>query len=815
MRLSIRYPPAANNNARRVIAALALPYNSPRVSRQNLSSYKEGGMSRHLLVLSLLVVATTAATADDWQFIGPKNFGARVISLAVDPKNPNHVFAGSASGGLWEKKDASSNWSYVNTSFPVLGVGAIAIHPRDSSVIYIGTGEVYGHGRTTSRGFDVQNSRGQYGIGILRTVDGGKTWTKSLDWKASDRTGVQDLAIVPNGEGFTVWAATSEGVYRLDSSKTAEKDSWTKSLAVVAATSLSVHPQRPDELVAVCGNFASTGNGIYKTKDGGKTWRRIANGTPATFGGKGEIARAPSRPDTLYATLGNLNTLTFSSAGVMFDANGNYVPGKTDPNNLYKCFYVPGTTGPSGWTLKSTDAGETWQTQLTEQDLGNTQGWYARALAVDATNPSSLFMGYMVPYRSFDGGKNQINSWVPARFVMQAVYDQANPSLIFVDFHSIVLAPSNPDILYYACDQGVYRSTDRGLSAVRFNDGLDLMQFYRGSAMSQKDPNFIAGNPQDYGPGFMHYLGAGKWRIEIGYGYEVGFAALDDTNDILFLGHHTNTTLSRWQNGATPQPDPQYTACYIPDVNPFDRSTNCLDNASYNSPIVSAPSNPNVLYAARDVLYKSVRIADHTWASDDKQGCTNNFAPGVTWAPTNDGEGLDGNPIFTVAISRKDENNLILATSPRYKRMHVYATSDGGRTYRDLTNNLPGDALPMAIARDSNNENILYITLGGYGMPKVWRLDMSAPAPQSWENRGAGLPDVWASGLAVDPKDSRSLYVATDEGVFRSTDTGASWTKWSEGLYPGVMSIELQLAERYRLLRLFTHGNGVWERRLP
>jgi hypothetical protein len=89
-----------------------------------------------------------------------------------------------------------------------------------------------------------------------------------------------------------------------------------------------VHPQRPDEVVAVCGNFASTGNGIYKTKDGGRTWRRIANGTPASFGGKGIVARAPSRPDTLYATLGNLNTLTFSSAGVMFDASGNYVPGK-------------------------------------------------------------------------------------------------------------------------------------------------------------------------------------------------------------------------------------------------------------------------------------------------------------------------------------------------------------------------------------------------------------------------------------------------------------------------------------------------------
>ncbi|HJQ40120.1 MAG TPA: hypothetical protein VKB93_23495 [Thermoanaerobaculia bacterium] len=778
-------------------------------------------MPRRLLVLSLLVLSLMGASlsAEPWQFIGPRDFGARVISLAVDPKNPYHLYAGSASGGLWERKDAkdpSGQWRYVNTGFPVLGVGAIAIHPNDPNILYIGTGEVYGVRQTESRGFDTQPSRGNYGIGILRSTDGGTTWKKSLDWKPSDRRGVKDLEIVPDADDpakFTVWAATTDGVYKLDSTS----QTWTQSLNVLATTSLTVHPRRRDEVVAVCGNFSSAGNGIYKTKDGGKTWKKIASGVPATFAGKGELARSPSRPDTLYATLGNLTNLWYSSAGVKHDASGNPVAG-VDPNNLYKCMFTPEVFTPitSGWTLRSTDGGETWKTQLTEQDSSNTQGWYARTLTVDATDASSLFIGYMSPYRSFDAGRTQISGWAPARFVMQAVYDQANPSLIFVDFHDIVIAPTNPDVIYYACDQGVYRSLDRGLSAKRMNEGLDLMQFYRGSAMSQSDPNFMAGNPQDYGPGFMHYLGGGKWQIEVGYGYEVGYAALDDTNGILFLGHHTNSTLSRWQRGiADPknQPDPQYTSCYIPDVDPFERSKNCLDNSSYNSPIVVAPSNPNVLYAARDVLYKSVKIDEHTYASDDGLGCTNNFAPGVTWAPTNDGTGLDGNPIFTVTVSRTDENKLLVGTAPRYKRMHVFASADGGRTYRDLTYNLP-DAYPLSITFDPKNENVVYVTLGGYGMPKVWRLDLSAPEPRAWQDRGAGLPDVWASGLVVDPKNTSRLYVATDYGVFRSADGGATWAPWSEGLYPAVMSVELQLFEKYRLLRLFTHGNGVWERAL-
>lgn len=151
---------------------------------------------------SFLVVWTgTAAATGEWTHLGPYDFGARVLSLAIDPTDPNHVFAGSASGGLWETKDpVNVGWHYVKTGFPVLGVGAVAFHPKDPAVIYVGTGEVYGY-HATERGFDARDSRGNYGIGILRSTDGGKTWARSLDWQPADRTGVQDLAIVPDTGG--------------------------------------------------------------------------------------------------------------------------------------------------------------------------------------------------------------------------------------------------------------------------------------------------------------------------------------------------------------------------------------------------------------------------------------------------------------------------------------------------------------------------------------------------------------------------------------------------------------------------------------
>jgi photosystem II stability/assembly factor-like uncharacterized protein len=816
-----------------------------------------------------------------WQALGPvgiagnQGLGGRVISLAVDPRNPNRVFAGSASGGLWVSelsgppssgdgnplaanwRDDSRpiwRWRYVDTGFPVLGVGAIAIHPRDPDILYIGTGEVYGHRRTTARGFDAQTTRGNYGIGILRSTDGGKTWSKSLDWQPPQETGVQDLAIVPDANDpsrFTVWAATSEGVYRLDSAKksAATAESWKLSLDVVAATSLSVNPRNPLEVVAACGNFASPRHGLYKTKDGGATWTRVVRGLPVTYQGKAELARSASDPETLYVSIGNLTQLTFANDKVDpgADENGG-ADGITYPENKrYKCLYTPTPlTAPSSYLLRSRDSGNSWETRSTMSDGGYTQGWYANALAVDPQEPDALFVGYVGPYRSFDGGKTLEGFvvWKENRLVAQSVYDQANGSLIFVDFHAIVYA-GRSEIVYFACDQGVYRSADGGRTIERVNQGFNTLQFYRGVSISQKNRDFIAGVPQDYGVGFLSYSGSNsgnRWKLIEGWGQEAGFSAFDDEKGIGYFTTHSNRQLGRWQQGAcdvqkdsTCKPPPidpatAWDPCYIPDLNPFQRSANCLDNTSWNAPLVLAPSNRNRLYAARDVIYRSDKAPEHSWSplsdaqtSIPENACTSNAAPGVTWAPTSLGRELDGNPIFVVAVAPKDESHLVIATAPRYDRMNVFRSRDAGRTWERITYNLPAKGYPMSIVFDPQaaGESIVYLTLGGFGFSHVWKLDLTegaAGAPRQWQDLDGGrLPDVWVSGLVIDPAATRSshLYVATDRGVFHSADGGASWRAWSEGLYPGVLSVELLLYAPERLLRLVTHGNGIWQRQLP
>jgi hypothetical protein len=150
-----------------------------------------------------------------WQEMGPQNIGGRTIAIDINPLNPNTIYAGSASGGLWRSYSGGVGikaWSYVPTGFPVLSVGAIAENPSDTNVIYIGTGEVYGY-QDAIGGLNIRTTRGSYGIGLLKSSDNGKTWVKSIDWSYNQTRGIEVIKLDPNNPDI-IYTGTTEGIYK-------------------------------------------------------------------------------------------------------------------------------------------------------------------------------------------------------------------------------------------------------------------------------------------------------------------------------------------------------------------------------------------------------------------------------------------------------------------------------------------------------------------------------------------------------------------------------------------------------------------------
>ena len=454
-----------------------------------------------------------------WKFIGPKGFGSRALCIAVDPTDSKRLYCGSASSGLWLSTDGAENWTMVDTKHPVTGVGAVAFHPDCPETVYIGTGEVYGY-KLARKGFDVITTRGSYGFGVLGSVDGGQSWSLSLDWRSIGTTGVQDLAVCTGKKGRTiVWAATTEGVWHAEVKKPGElprHTQWKKSLDVKMATSISVNSADPDDLIVACGGLGLPEHGIYRSTDSGATWHKLIRGLPVNWLGKAILARSPSDPNVVYVSIGNKIGFEYSGAGIRQYGDLKGSPG--DIHQMYKAHFVSQSTlEPDNYLCRSMNGGASWDI-VNKGSYAGSQGWYALGLAVMPNSPFDLMVAGEVMYRSYDGGKSLAkdhemddhgDGTKPAkhRAIYTSIYDQLNDSITLVDYHDIVVAPSDPAVIYFAVDQGIFRSTDSGASLVRCNNGYNTIQLYPDGASSEKNENFLAFNAQDYGAGYLQYDG--------------------------------------------------------------------------------------------------------------------------------------------------------------------------------------------------------------------------------------------------------------------------------------------------------------------
>ena len=691
---------------------------------------------------------------EPWETLGPHNKGGRTLAVAINPENPNTIYAGSASGGLWRsytRGEGAAGWHYVSTGFPVLGVMAIAIDPADTNIMYIGTGEVY---NWEGVGFDaaVRITRGSYGIGILKTVDGGKTWSKSLDWTYDQQKGVQAIKIDPTNSNI-IWAGTTDGTYK----STDRGQNWDLVYNVIMTNDIIIHPTDPDIVVAAHGNFGSPGHGLYRTTNGGGDWTKIEVGVPIEFFGKGQLTVCNSSPNVMYYGVGN-------------SWGGNFFP-SAPPNKT--------------WLSKSTDSGTTWQI-VNDTDWSLWQGWFAHDVAVDPTNPDIVYAVGIQIWRSLNGGNSFVQISGGSAFAGQTEpgAGDGNSRYSHADHHDIAIYENDPSIVYFANDGGVFRSlnadTDNANSIIfeGVNGGYQTTQFYSGVSVTESDSELVIGGLQDNGT--IIYRGTLAWQ-RWAFGGDGSWTGINQLNPQTMYFSSQNLNIVRSLDGGVNRNN-------IIGIAPpfFERST------SFIAPFVVSNSNPSIIYAARDQVYKS----------------TNS---GSGWTITNSGDVLDGNFVLTMAMSKQDEDLVYAATAPvNNSTQGVFRTENGGDSWTRVDDGLP-ELYPGDVYVDPSNHDNVYVTYLSFNTSLVFK---SNNRGDTWTDITSNLPRIPTTAIAVDPENSNHLYIGNDIGMYVSTNGGDSWEEYSDGLPDAIMVTDLNIQNTAGKIVLTSHGNGAYRRDL-
>lgn len=458
----------------------------------------------------------------NWTAIGPdQNIGGRILSVAIDPQNGNNIFIGSASGGIWKTTSAgigTNAWQPVSTGFPVLGVASIIIHPTNSNIIYAGTGEVY-RADTSNIGFNVWKARGTYGIGILKSVDGGASWSRIFTKNQADLFGIQMLAFDPTDPDI-VYACSTDGLYRSINAGT----NWVKILDKIYVSDIAVNPANNNQLVAAVGNLTNTDKGVYRSTDGGSNWTKITSGLPSSFEGFIRLDNVAASPNMIIASIGR-------SAGLL--------------NELYR----------------STDFGNSWSV-LSNSNHCRYQFWFSHDVAIDPSNTNQLMMAGVPLYR-----------------YNISLSDATTIGGVHADIHDIAYDPSNNNILYVACDGGMYRSTNGGSSFSMINGGLQAVQFYASFAVSPSNPDIMIGGLQDNG--VVRYNGSVWSKVADGDGGPCAFHPANSnivfaSNDARRLLRSTNGGSffhqKYWKAGLFQLTQEQHSWHRLPSANPILQS---------------------------------------------------------------------------------------------------------------------------------------------------------------------------------------------------------------------------------------------------
>jgi len=687
--------------------------------------------------------------------IGPAGMSGRITAIDAVVADPNTIYLGAASGGVWKTTNQGASWEAVFEEQPILNIGSIAIQQSNPSTVWVGTGE--GNPRNSI----------SLGEGMYKTIDGGKSWKRM----GLEKTRNIHRIIVDPSNPNTVYAGAignpyaehpERGVFKTtNGGETWDKILFTNDTSGVA--DMIMDPSNPNKLFVAMWqhrrtpwslNSGGPGSGLYMTFDGGKNWKKLGEKEGLPPGNLGRIGLAISRsnPNRVYALV------------------------EATKNGLYK----------------SDDGGQTWSLMNSNPEFVSTRPFYFQEIACDPQNENRLWLIYQMISKSDDAGKN---------FEVVIPYNGIHP-----DHHAFWIHPTNPNFIIDGNDGGIGITRDKGKTWL-FDEKLPVGQFYHIN-VDDEMPYNVMGGMQDNGSwrgpaytwmsgGIKNYYWDNLWG---GDGFDV-MPDKDDASWVFAMSQGGSVGRYNVKTGET---------WYVKPPAPNLKTTLRFN---WNAAIAQDPFSNSTIYFGSQHLHRSTNKGA-SWEIISPDLSTNDSAK--IDQRNNGGISIDITgaenycTIMTIAPSSKDKNVIWAGTDDG----NVQVTRDGGKTWTNFRGKIPG--LPVGawipqIQASRYNAAEAFVVANDYRRgdfkPYIFR---TTDFGKTW-TRLVDEKKVIGYALCIlqDPTEPNLIFAGTEQGLWVSLDNGNSFQQWKNG-YPSVSTYDLAIQEREADLVIATFGRALW-----
>ena len=691
--------------------------------------------------------------------IGPGGMSGRITSIDVVNSDSDIMYVGTASGGLWKSISGGVTWEPIFNDQVTASVGAVAIQQSNPDVIWVGTGE--GNPRNSLNG----------GYGIFKSLDGGKSW-KSMGLEKTRH--IHRVLIDPTNPDIVYlavigspWGVHSErGVYKT----TNGGKSWKKILYVndtTGAADLVMDPSNPNKLVAAMWEHkrdpwffksGGSGSGLYVSFDGGENWSKKTDddGLPKGDLGRIGIAIAANKTNIIYALI------------------------ESKKNALYK----------------SEDGGFKWKKINDKNDIGNRPFYYSD-IAVDPQNENRVFSVFTYVNVSQDGGKN-FSQLMPAYGVDNGVHP---------DHHAWWIHPQDGLFMIDGNDGGLNISRDGG-KTWRFIGNIPVAQFYHIS-VDNEFPYNVYGGMQDNGswrgPAYVWKVQGIRnsyWQeIAFGDGFDV-LPDLDDSRYGYAMSQQGYVSRYDWETGNN----------YI--VRPTHPEANTRLRFNWNAAIGQDPFDNSTVYFGSQFVHVS-KDKGQTWKVISPDLTTNNpekQKQSESGGLTLDATGAENHCTLLVIEPSRVEKDMLWVASDDGR---VHFTQDAGSTWNEVSKNIKG--LPKGswitqIKASNKNKGEALLVANDYRRfnytPYAYRTKNYG---KTWERIVDGADvESYALSIIEDPINANLMFLGTDDGLYITLNAGKQWDKFDAEIFPTVSVKDLVIHPREHDLIIGTFGRAAW-----